>query len=60
MLSTPFHTKGVANVCVYHPVAVMFTVVGPITVVGLVGLMNVDVKAVAETPAILIVKSFMA
>jgi hypothetical protein len=38
----------------------MFTLVGPITVVGLVGLMNVDVKAVVDTPAIRIVKSAMA
>ncbi len=60
MLSTPFHTKGVAKVWVYQPVAVMFTLVGPITVVGVVGLINVDVSAVADTPAILMVKSAMA
>ena len=32
-LSAPFQVKGVVKVCVYHPVAVMFIVVGPKTVV---------------------------
>lgn len=57
MLSTPFHTNGVANVWVYQPVVVILTVVGPITVVGFVGLMKVAVSAVVDTPAILMVKS---
>ena len=60
MLSTPFQTNGVAKVWVYHPVAVMFTVVGPITVVGLVGLKKVEDRAVVETPDIRILKSFIA
>ena len=59
-LSLPFQTKGVAKVWVYQPVVEMVTVVGPITVVGFVGLKKVEPRTVAEVPAILIVKSLMA
>ena len=59
-LSLPFQTKGVAKVWVYQPVVEIVRVVGPITVVGFVGLKKVDPSAVAEVPAILIVKLLMA
>jgi hypothetical protein len=58
-LSLPFQTKGVAKVWVYQPVVEIVTVVGPITVVGFVGLKKVEPRTVAEVPAILIVKLLM-
>ena len=45
---------------VYQPVVEIVTVVGPITVVGFVGLKKVDPSAVAVVAAILMVKSLMA
>ena len=58
-LSTPFHVNGVEKVCVYQPVVVIFIVVGPKTVIWLVGDENVVVNAVALTPASLTVYVFM-
>ena len=58
-LSLPFQIKGVAKVWVYQPVVEIVTVVGPITVVGFVGLKKVDPSAVAVVAAILMVKSLM-
>ena len=59
-LSLPFQIKGVAKVWVYQPVVEIVTVVGPITVVGFVGLKKEEPSAVVEVAAILMVKSLMA
>jgi len=59
-LSLPFQIKGVAKVWVYQPVVEIVTVVGPITVVGFVGLKKEEPSAVAEVAAILMVKLLMA